>query len=66
MTDPKESLRLFGNRGHVRRYGPDFVERLRGAGFKVKVTTPSDLLSGEEIEQMGITADAGEIYYYEK
>ena len=66
VTDPKERLRLFGNRGHVRRYGPDFADRLRDAGFKVKVTTPSDFLTSQEIEQMGITRDAGEIYHCEK
>ena len=45
VTDPEERLRLFGNRGHVRRYGPDFADRLRDAGFKVKVTRTSDFLS---------------------
>jgi SAM-dependent methyltransferase len=66
ITDPEERLRLFGNRGHVRRYGPDFADRLREAGFKVTVAAPADFLTGAEIERMGITREAGEIFYCEK
>ena len=29
VTDPAERLRLFGQDDHVRRYGPDYVDRLR-------------------------------------
>jgi SAM-dependent methyltransferase len=66
VTDPRERLRLFGNPGHVRRYGPDFADRLREAGFGVTVIAPADFLSPEEIGRMGITREAGEIYYCEK
>ena len=66
ITDPKERLRLFGNPGHVRRYGPDYADRLRDAGFRVKVAPPADFLSSQEIEQMGITSVAGDIYHCEK
>lgn len=66
ITDPGERSRLFGNQGHVRRYGPDFADRLRDAGFKVKVTAPADFLSSQEIEQMGLAREAGEVYYCEK
>ena len=62
ITEPTDRLRVFGNRDHVRKYGPDFLERLKEAGFKVKVTTASDFLTEEEIEHMGITDSAGEIY----
>jgi ubiquinone/menaquinone biosynthesis C-methylase UbiE len=66
ITDPSDRLRLFGQEGHVRRYGPDFVERLKEAGFTVKVTTASDFLTEEEIARMGITDAAGKIYYCTK
>ncbi len=66
ITDPEERLRIFGNRGHVRRYGRDYADRLRDAGFKVKVTVPSDFLTGRDIAQMGITGEAGQIYYCTK
>jgi SAM-dependent methyltransferase len=66
IIDPKERLRLFGNPGHVRRYGPDFADRLREVGFKVTVTAPAGFLTPAEIEEMGITSAAGEIYYCEK
>lgn len=66
ISDPAERLRLFGQEDHVRRYGPDYVERLREAGLRVKVTTASDFLSDKEILQMGITGVSGEIYYCTK
>jgi ubiquinone/menaquinone biosynthesis C-methylase UbiE len=65
-TDPAERLRLFGQEDHVRRYGPDYVERLREAGLRVEVTTASDFLSDKQILQMGITGVSGEIYYCTK
>jgi predicted SAM-dependent methyltransferase len=66
ITDPCERLKLFGQENHVRRYGPDFMERLSEVGFKVKVTTPSDFLTEEEIVYMGITDAAGEIFHCTK
>lgn len=35
VTDPAERARLFGQHDHFRRYGIDFVDRLREAGFEV-------------------------------
>jgi len=66
VTDQAERLKLFGQEDHVRRYGPDYVERLEEAGFNVKVTYPSDLLQIEDITRMGITNAAGAIYYCTK
>jgi SAM-dependent methyltransferase len=37
ITDPDERLRVFGQRDHVRRYGWDYVERLREAGLSPDV-----------------------------
>lgn len=66
ITDPNERLKLFGQEDHIRRYGPDFIDRLSEVGFKVKVITPSDFLTDEEIEYMGITDAAGEIFHCTK
>jgi ubiquinone/menaquinone biosynthesis C-methylase UbiE len=62
ITDPTERLRLFGQEDCVRRYGPDYVERLREAGFDVFVTRVLDVFSEEEATRMGLTPAAGEIY----
>jgi len=40
IIDPRERERLFGQRDHVRLYGPDYPERLRKAGFSVDVLDP--------------------------
>jgi SAM-dependent methyltransferase len=36
VTDPAERERRWGQSDHVRLYGPDFVDRLRSAGFDVE------------------------------
>jgi SAM-dependent methyltransferase len=65
VTDPEERRRLFGQEDHVRRYGPDFVERVQEANFFVEVIKPADFLSEKEIELMRIAA-TDEIYYCTK
>lgn len=66
ITDPKERLRAFGQVDHVRRYGPDYVDRLRQAGFKVEIIMVDDLVKSDEAIRMGLTPAAGEIYYCTK
>lgn len=63
VTDPAERLRRFGQEDHVRSYGPDYADRLREAGFTVKVITPADIATPEEIVRYGLTPASGEIYY---
>lgn len=65
ITDPAERLRLFGHADHVRRYGPDYINRLIEAGFKVDVFTSSDFLTDDEILRMGLS-NVGEICYCTK
>lgn len=67
VTDPKERLRLYGQEDHVRRYGPDVVDRLREAGFSVTAISPNDLFSAEEIERLGCPREfAGDIFHCRK
>jgi SAM-dependent methyltransferase len=63
ITDPAERLRAFGQEDHVRRYGPDYADRLREAGFHVTITGIADLVSPEDAVRMGLTAAAGDIYF---
>ena len=62
IEDPKERLRLFGQEDHVRRYGPDYAERLGQAGFLVECIRPSAFLSPPEIADMALTKAGGDIY----
>lgn len=55
IEDPDERLRLFGQRDHVRRYGPDVVERLEEAGFAVEVVDAGGVAGAEEQVRMGLT-----------
>ena len=66
ITDPIQRSKLFGQEDHVRNYGRDYVDRLRGAGFYVEEVLPADFLSQEEIVRMGIHSAAGEIYLCKK
>jgi SAM-dependent methyltransferase len=63
ITDKVGRKRLFGQEDHVRRYGPDFKDRLCKAGFKVKVIAAHDILDERELLQKGITDASGDIYY---
>ncbi len=63
VTDPDERLRLFGQKDHVRIYGLDFKKRLENSGFDVKQIQSKDFLSTNDINLMGITEAAGDIYY---
>ena len=67
VTDPAERERLFGQDDHVRRYGPDFVDRLREAGFTVKQVMPEDVVEPESATKLSIHREqTGDIYYCTK
>lgn len=66
IVDPNERLKVYGHPEHVRNYGIDYPQRLSTAGFNVDVIYPCDFLTDEEIELMGITPSAGEIYFCTK
>lgn len=52
ITDPKAREQAFGQDDHVRKYGMDFVDRLRTAGFAVQIVSAQDLASEAEIERL--------------
>jgi predicted SAM-dependent methyltransferase len=54
VTDPLERLRLYGQHDHVRRYGWDFVDRLRESGFRVDVVHAEDLVPPRRVRRMGL------------
>lgn len=66
IVEPHERLEVFGEEDHVRQYGPDYVDRLREVGFKVKISKVSDLFGKDEISYMGLTAASGDIFYCTK
>lgn len=70
IVKPSERLIAFGQEDHVRRYGPDFVDRLRDAHFCVDVISPNDLTQfcGRALphEKFGLTSGAGEIFFCTK
>jgi SAM-dependent methyltransferase len=63
VTTPEERLRVYGQADHVRRYGPDYVDRLREAEFNVDIIKAKDLVPPEQAIQMGLTRTRDEICY---
>ena len=57
ITSPEERERRFGQYDHVRRYGPDYMDRLRNAGFTVQCITPASFLNSEQIRSMNLIED---------
>lgn len=66
IVDPSDRLRVFGQEDHVRRYGPDYIDRLRESGFQVKVSGVLDFFENNDVVRMGLTPESGEIYYCTK
>ena len=66
IVEPSERLKAFGQKDHVRRYGLDYVDRLREAGFRVAITEVNDFVQNEEAIHMGLTPASGKIYYCTK
>jgi len=54
VVDPKERERLFEQEDHVRLYGADYSDRLREAGFCVKVLHGIDLIGNNKATRWGI------------
>lgn len=63
VTDPRERERAFGQHDHVRRYGPDYADRLREAGFDVLATEVPDLLERRDLIRMGLARSGAPIYH---
>ena len=55
VTDPIEREKLFGQYDHVRRYGFDFGQRLKEAGFNTSTISAEEIAKPDEIVRMGLT-----------
>ncbi len=62
VTDPDERTRLFGQPDHVRRYGLDFVDRLKEAGFEVKVIYAHSIIDEEMQTRMRVPGETKLFY----
>lgn len=57
ITTPEGRLKAFGQTDHVRLYGTDYKERLENYGLDVKVFSPEDKLTDEEITKYALIRD---------
>ncbi len=63
ITEPSERRKAFGQEDHLRRYGLDYADRLREAGFTVDVTEVHDLVDRDEAVRMGLSPESGLIHH---
>ena len=63
IVDPVDRLREYGHHDHVRRYGPDFIDRVIEAGFTVEAIAPHEFITPLELPLCGMTKSADDIYY---
>jgi hypothetical protein len=52
--DPAERRRRFGHPDHLRRYGRDYAERLREAGFRVEPLSAMELVGEADVRRLGL------------
>ena len=57
IVEPEERKKHFGQWDHVRRCRPDYVERMRSAGFVVQVFRSTDLVTEADCTRMGFQSD---------
>lgn len=57
ITEPAERTRHFGQPGHVRACGPDYIDRMREAGFCGEAMRAKTLLSEDERERMAVAGN---------
>jgi SAM-dependent methyltransferase len=57
VQTPEERERVFGQCDHVRRYGPDYQDRLKEARFEVACFTAEAIVGSQQIDRMGIRED---------
>ncbi len=63
ITTPEGRLEAFGQDDHVRRYGPDFIDRLMQAGFEVQNVSATDILDPESMARFGLAGERISLYF---
>jgi SAM-dependent methyltransferase len=66
VTDPDDRERLFGQHDHVRKYGPDYADRLREAGFDVTWESAAQVVGQDQVARLGLTSEEGGIFHCTK
>lgn len=57
ITSEKGRLRAYGQIDHVRKYGRDYIDRLKNAGWNVNIYKAKDIATGSEIKHMSLIED---------
>ncbi len=54
IISDEDRVRYYGQKDHVRLYGTDYKERFEQYGLDIKVFSPKDFLTNEDIEKYGL------------
>ncbi len=66
IVTPEERLAIYGQEDHVRKYGNDYIDRLRESGFTVRKYNVPELFDAQQRKQMGLTDSCGDIFFCTK
>lgn len=65
ITDPREREKVFGQDDHIRRYGKDYITRLREAGFEAQEIWLTKEIPVAEVKRFALPEDEP-IFYVQK
>jgi len=54
ITSPQERERVFGQHDHVRRCGPDYINRMAAAGFNTTTFCATDVIDAASLFRLGV------------
>lgn len=54
IKSPEDREKVFGQKDHVRRCGPDYIERMRKGGFKVTLFSTLDIIKPDDCIRLGV------------
>jgi len=66
IVDPQERKEKFGQGDHVRRYGPDFHQRIKEPGFIVEMIQTEDFVDDEIRNKVGLSLSNDTIFFCRK
>ena len=62
IKSPKEREKVFGQKDHVRIYGEDYKDRLKKAGFKLKIEKFVDSLDKKQVKRFVLLPNNGKCH----
>lgn len=66
IVTPEERFRAYGDKGHKRLSGVDYIERIQACGWDAELFCANDFISNHEFEKLGILMRDRYVFYCRK